>query len=71
MGTSRTQQTVVDFLKQQRLVWSCALIVGLFLVLVGHIPVFPVLAGCAFAIVISVLRTKYNFTRTNGLPSRR
>jgi hypothetical protein len=69
--TQTSTQTLVDLLKHQRLAWSCAAIVGLFLVLVGHVPVLPVLLGCVLAITISILRTKYNFNRTNGLPGRR
>jgi len=46
-----------ETIKKQRLAWSWAVIVGLFLVLLGHAPVFPVIAGCALAIVISTLRS--------------
>jgi hypothetical protein len=44
-------------IKKQRLVWSCALVVGLFLVLVGHVPAIPVLAGCALAVAYATLRS--------------
>jgi hypothetical protein len=50
-------KTVLQHIKQQRLVWSWSLIVGLLLVLVGHAPVFPVIAGCALAILMSTLRS--------------
>jgi hypothetical protein len=43
--------------KQQRLAWSCALIVVLFLILVGHAPMLPVLAGGALAVGIAVIRS--------------
>lgn len=69
--TQTANRSFFDFVKEQRLAWSCALIVGLFLVLVGNVPVLPVVCGCLLAIVVSVLRTKYNFNRTNGLPDRR
>ena len=49
--------TILEAMKKQRLAWSCALIVGLFLTLVGHVPVFPVLGGCALAVAISTLRS--------------
>jgi len=49
-------KTVLQHLKQQRMVWSWSLIVGLLLVLLGHAPVFPVIAGCALAIVLSTWR---------------
>ena len=51
--TDRFFETV----KKQRLAWSWAVIVGLFLILLGHAPVFPVIAGCALAIAISTLRS--------------
>jgi len=50
-------KTVLLHLKQQRLVWSWSLIVGLLLVLLGHAPLYPVIAGCALAILMSTLRT--------------
>jgi hypothetical protein len=50
-------RTIFDMVKRQRVVWSCALIVGLFLVLIGHVPVIPVVAGCALAVAISTLRS--------------
>jgi predicted PurR-regulated permease PerM len=46
-----------EFGKQQRLAWSCALIVILFLVLVGHAPVLPVVAGGALAVGVAVIRS--------------
>jgi hypothetical protein len=44
-------------MKKQRMTWSWALIVGLFLVLVAHAPVLPVIAGCALAIGLATLRS--------------
>jgi hypothetical protein len=49
--------TLLETVKKQRLVWSWAIIVGLFLVLLGHAPVFPVMSGCALAIAILTLRS--------------
>jgi hypothetical protein len=49
--------TVLEILKKQRMAWSWAVIVGLFLILLGHAPVLPVIAGCALAIAISTLRS--------------
>jgi hypothetical protein len=49
--------TLLETVKKQRLAWSWAVVVGLFLVLLGHAPVFPVIAGCALAIAISTLRS--------------
>lgn len=49
--------TLFESIKKQRLAWSWAVIIGLFLVVLGHAPVFPVIAGCALAIAISTLRS--------------
>jgi len=48
---------VLQHLKQKRLVLSWSLIVALLLVLLGHAPLYPVIAGCALAILMSTLRT--------------
>ncbi|MGH9504650.1 MAG: hypothetical protein ACRD20_17490 [Terriglobales bacterium] len=48
--------TMLDTLKKQRMAWSWAVVVGLFLVVAGHAPVLPVIAGCLLAVGISVLR---------------
>ena len=49
--------TLFESIKKQRLAWSWAVIIGFFLVVLGHAPVFPVIAGCALAIAISTLRS--------------
>ncbi len=49
--------TLLETLKKQRMAWSWAVIIGLFLILLGHAPVFPVIAGCALAIAISTSRS--------------
>lgn len=46
-----------ELVKGQRLAWSCAVIVGLFLVFIGHVPFFPVLAGCLLAVTLSIVRS--------------
>jgi hypothetical protein len=48
--------TLLDVLKKQRLAWSWAVIIGLFLIVLGHAPVLPIIAGCLLAVGISVLR---------------
>ena len=48
--------TLLETLKKQRMAWSWAVIIGLFLVVVGHAPVVPVIAGCLLAVGFSVLR---------------
>lgn len=50
-------QAVYDAVKRQRLAWSWALIVGLFLILWGHAPVLPVVLGCVFAVAITMFRS--------------
>ena len=57
-----TMQTLYALLRQQRLAWSCAMIVGLFLVLVGHAPTVPVFMGCVLAVALSFLRSWYRGT---------
>lgn len=49
-------QTVFEVAKQQRIAWSCAILVALFLTVYGHAPVLPVIAGCILALGIAVLR---------------
>jgi hypothetical protein len=49
-------QKLFEAVKRQRLAWSCAIIVGLFLTVYGHAPVLPVAAGCILAIGFAVLR---------------
>ena len=49
-------ETLLGILKKQRMAWSWAVIIGLFLIVVGHAPILPVIAGCSLAVGISVLR---------------
>lgn len=49
-------RTVLDILKQQRLAWSSAIVVVLFLTVFGRAPVAPVVAGCILALSIAILR---------------
>ena len=48
-------RTIFEVAGQQRLAWSCAVLVALFLAFYGHAPVLPVLVGCLLAIAIAVL----------------
>ncbi len=48
--------TLLETVKRQRLAWSWAIVIGLFLVVVGHAPVLPIIAGCLLAVGISVMR---------------
>lgn len=47
-------------LKQQRMALSCALIVGLVLVLLMHAPVLPVVLGCVLASGLAIYRSVTN-----------
>ena len=49
-------RTVFEVARQQRLAWSCAVLVAMFLAIYGHAPVLPVIAGCLLAVGITVLR---------------
>ncbi|HYU47793.1 MAG TPA: hypothetical protein VEK84_16650 [Terriglobales bacterium] len=51
-------QTIFETMKQQRVAWSCALLVGMFLTVFGHAPVLPVAAGCILAIGMATLRAR-------------
>jgi uncharacterized membrane protein len=55
-------------LKQQRIAASCALVVGLVLVLLIHAPVLPVVLGCLFAIGLAIHRSVSK--STVNLPTR-
>jgi hypothetical protein len=49
-----------DVAKQQRLVVSSALIVGLTLTLIAHAPATPVVLGCVLVVLISIGRSLSN-----------
>jgi len=49
-------QALFEVAKQQRLAWSCAIVVGLFLTVYGHAPVLPVVVGCVLGIGFAVMR---------------
>jgi uncharacterized membrane protein YesL len=50
-------RTLIATIRQHQLIFSCALLIALFLLVLGHAPVIPVLAGCALAIIITVVRS--------------
>ncbi len=56
-------QKIYESVKQHRLAWSWAVIIGLFLTVGGKAPVLPVLAGCILGVVMSVLRSRYRASR--------
>jgi hypothetical protein len=51
-------RNALELAKQQRIAWSCALLVGMFLCVFGHAPVLPVVAGCLVAMGITILRSR-------------
>ena len=44
-------------MKQQRLMWGAALIVGFILIYYAGAPIIPVIAGCVLVPAITVLRS--------------
>jgi hypothetical protein len=48
--------TFTDRIKQQRLMLSSAIIVGLALILLGHAPIVPTLLGCLIVAGWSLIR---------------
>jgi hypothetical protein len=53
-------QTLYNVLKQQRLAFSSALIVGMTLTLIAHAPATPVVLGCVLVVLISIGRSLSN-----------
>lgn len=54
---SRFMAETIRMLKEQRIILSSALLVGLVLIFLVHAPWFPVVLGCALASVLVVLRS--------------
>lgn len=57
-------QTLYNVVKQQRLVFSSALLVGLTLTLIAHAPATPVVLGCVLVVLISIGRSLSNVKST-------
>jgi hypothetical protein len=55
-ATQSGARAFVELARAQRVAWSCALVVGLFLTWYGHVPFLPVLVGCILAVTISTMR---------------
>ena len=47
---------ILDAFKQNRQIWAWAVIVCMFLVFVGHAPVWPIITGGLLAAIITSLR---------------
>jgi hypothetical protein len=50
-------EAALRILKQQRMALSCALVVGLVLILLIHAPVLPVVLGCLLASGLAIYRS--------------
>lgn len=50
-------RTLYHAVRQQRVAGSCAVVVGLMLIVVAHAPVEPVAVGCVLAVSMSILRS--------------
>jgi hypothetical protein len=53
-------QILYNVLKQQRLAFSSAVIVGMTLTLIAHAPATPVVLGCVLVLLISIGRSLSN-----------
>jgi len=49
--------TPFEAIKQQRVMWGCALLVGFILIYYGGAPIIPVIAGCVLVPAITALRS--------------
>jgi len=49
--------TPYEAMKQQRLMWGAALVVGFILIYYGGAPIIPVIAGCLLVPAITALRS--------------
>lgn len=58
---------VYEITTQQRLAFGAALIAAVLLILVGHAPVIPVIAGCALAVGVSILRSRSRIRKQTPL----
>jgi hypothetical protein len=47
---------ILETFKQNRQVWAWAVIISLFLVLIGHAPVLPIVTGGLLAVLVTSLR---------------
>jgi len=54
---SAIMTTPYEAMKQQRLMWGAALIVGFILIYYGEAPIMPVIVGCLSVPAITALRS--------------
>ena len=55
--SSAIMTTPYEAVKQQRVLWACALVVGFILIYYGGAPVLPVIVGCLLVPGITALRS--------------
>ncbi len=60
---SAIMTTPNEAMKQQRLMWGAALIVGFILIYYGGAPIIPVIAGCVLVPAITALRSWFRFRK--------
>ena len=63
MRNSVIMTTPYEAMKQQRLMWGAALIVGFILIYYGGAPIIPVIAGCVLVPAITALRSWFRFRK--------
>ena len=47
---------ILENFKQNRQVWAWAMIISLFLILIGHAPELPIITGGLLAVLVTSLR---------------
>ena len=52
-----TMGSPLETIKQQRVMWGCAMVVGFILIYYGGAPIIPVIAGCVLVPAISAFRS--------------
>ena len=60
---SAIMTTPFEAMKQQRLMWGAALIVGFILIYYAGAPIIPVIAGCVLVPAITALRSWFRFRK--------
>jgi len=56
-NSTAVMTTPLEAMKQQRVMWGCALLVGFILIYYGGAPIVPVITGCVLVPAIAALRS--------------
>jgi len=59
---------ILENFKQNRQVWAWAVIISLFLILIGHAPVLPIITGGLLAVLVTSLRALSHARKSRGKP---